>query len=201
MLRIALTGGIASGKTTIAKLFQTLDAPVIDTDAIAREIVAPGQPLLSELFRVFGADLRRADGSLDRATLRQRVFSEPELRRRLEAITHPAIDAVMQQQMAALPEGTPYVLLVIPLLLEAGWQDRVDRVLLVDCPETLQVQRLITRDGIDADTAWRMVRSQASRESRRQAADDVIANDGSLDLADLGERVRSLDRRYRSAGS
>ncbi len=201
MLRIALTGGIASGKTTIAKLFQTLDAPVIDTDAIAREIVAPGQPLLSELFRVFGADLRRADGSLDRATLRQRVFSEPELRRRLEAITHPAIDAVMQQQMAALPEGTPYVLLVIPLLLEAGWQDRVDRVLLVDCPETLQVQRLITRDGIDADTAWRMVRSQASRESRRQAADDVIANDGSLDLAELGERVRRLDRRYRSTGS
>lgn len=201
MLRIALTGGIASGKTTIAKIFQTLDAPVIDTDAIAREIVAPGQPLLSELFRVFGADLRCADGSLDRATLRQRVFSEPELRRRLEAITHPAIDAVMQQRMAALPEGTPYVLLVIPLLLEAGWQDRVDRVLLVDCPETLQVQRLITRDGIDADTAWRMVRSQASRESRRQAADDVIANDGSLDLAELGERVRRLDRRYRSTGS
>jgi dephospho-CoA kinase len=201
MLRVALTGGIASGKTTISRIFTTLQVPVIDTDAIARALVAPGQPLLEEVFRAFGTDLRQADGSLDRAALRQRVFSDPQLRRRLEAITHPAIDAAMQQRMDALPEGTPYVLLVIPLLLEAGWQDRVDRVLLVDCPETLQVQRLITRDGIDADTAWRMVRSQASRESRRQAADDVIANDGSLDLAELGERVRRLDRRYRSTGS
>jgi len=201
MLRIALTGGIASGKTTIAKIFETIGAPVIDTDAIAREIVAPGQPLLEEVFRVFGADLRRADGSLDRAALRERVFLDPDLRRRLEAITHPAIDAAMQQRMATLPEGAPYVLLVIPLLLEAGWQDRVDRVLLVDCPETLQVQRLIARDGIDADTAWRMVRSQASREARRQAADDVIGNDGSLDLTGLGKQVRRLDRRYRSAGA
>jgi len=201
MLRIALTGGIASGKTTIAKIFETMDATVIDTDAIAREIVAPGQPLLEEVFRVFGADVRRADGSLDRAALRQRVFSDPDLRRRLEAITHPAIDAAMQQRMATLPEGTPYVLLVIPLLLEAGWQDRVDRVLLVDCPESLQVQRLIARDGIDADTAWRMVRSQASREARRQVADDVIGNDGSLDLTGLEEQVRRLDRRYRSAGA
>jgi len=201
MLRIALTGGIASGKTTIAKIFETLRVPVIDTDAIAREIVAPGQPLLEEVFRVFGTDLRQADGSLDRAALRQRVFSDPDLRRRLEAITHPAIDAAMQQRMATLPEGTPYVLLVIPLLLEAGWQDRVDRVLLVDCPETLQVQRLIARDGIDADTAWRMVRSQSSREARRQAADDVIGNDGNLDLTGLEEQVRRLDGRYRNAGA
>jgi len=201
MLKIALTGGIASGKTTIAKIFETMGAPVIDTDAIAREIVAPGQPLLEEVFRVFGANLRQADGSLDRTALRQRVFSDPDLRRRLEAIMHPAIDAAMQQRMAALPEGAPYVLLVIPLLLEAGWQDRVNRVLLADCPETLQVQRLIARDGIDADTAWRMVRSQASRAARRQAADDVIANDGSVDLTGLEEQVRRLDRRYRSAGA
>jgi dephospho-CoA kinase len=196
MLRIGLTGGIGSGKTTISRMFEKLGVPVIDTDAIAREVVAPGQPLLAEIVRVFGSDLRLADGSLDRAALRQRVFANPALRRRLEAITHPAIDAAMQQRLAALPEQTPYVLLVIPLLLEAGWQDRVDRVLLVDCPETLQVERLVARDGIDADAAWRMVRSQASREARRQAADDVIENDGSLDEWALAERVRSLNRGY-----
>jgi dephospho-CoA kinase len=197
VLRVALTGGIASGKTTVSNLFAALGVPVIDTDVIAREVVAPNQPLLAEIFQVFGTDLRRADGSLDRAALRRHVFADPALRRRLEAITHPAIDAAMQQQLKALPEQTPYALLVIPLLLEAGWQDRIDRVLVVDCPETLQVQRLVARDGVDTDAAWRMVRSQASREARLQAADDVIENDGSLDPAGLAERVRWLDSHYR----
>jgi dephospho-CoA kinase len=197
VLKVALTGGIASGKTTVSNLFAALGVPVIDTDVIAREVVAPNQPLLAEIFQVFGTDLRRADGSLDRAALRRHVFADPALRRRLEAITHPAIDAAMQQQLKALPEQTPYALLVIPLLLEAGWQDRIDRVLVVDCPETLQVQRLVARDGVDTDAAWRMVRSQASREARLQAADDVIENDGSLDPAGLAERVRWLDSHYR----
>lgn len=201
MLRIGLTGGIASGKTTIAKMFETLGVPVIDTDAIAREIVAPGEPLLADLFRVFGSDLRRADASLDRAALRQRVFADPALLRQLEAMMHPAIAAAMESRLAALPEATPYVLLVIPLLLEAGWQDRVNRVLLIDCPEALQVQRLAQRDAIDADAARRMVRSQASREARLQAADDVIENDGSLDPAALADEVRRLDRQYRQAAA
>lgn len=197
MLRIGLTGGIASGKSTVSRIFETLGAPVLDTDMIAREIVAPGAPALATIFRVFGADLRRADGSLDRSALRRRVFADASQRRRLEAITHPAIDAVMQQQLAALPDATPYVLLVIPLLLEAGWRNRVDRVLLVDCPETLQIERLMARDGIDAEAAWRMLRNQATREARRQVADDLIENDEHLDRIGLENRVRRLDQLYR----
>lgn len=197
MLRIGLTGGIASGKSTVSRIFETLGAPVLDTDMIAREIVAPGAPALTTIFRVFGADLRRADGSLDRSALRRRVFADASQRRRLEAITHPAIDAVMQQQLAALPDATPYVLLVIPLLLEAGWRNRVDRVLLVDCPETLQIERLMARDGIDAEAAWRMLRNQATREARRQVADDLIENDEHLDRIGLENRVRRLDQLYR----
>lgn len=199
MLRIGLTGGIGSGKSTVSAIFEQLGAPVIDTDGIAREVVAPGEPALAEIRRSFGSGLLRPDGSLDRAALRSRVFRDPSRRRLLEAITHPAIDARMRQRLAELPEETPYVLLVIPLLLEAGWQDRVDRILLVDCPETLQVQRVIARDGIDPQQAWRMVRSQASRDARRQAADDVIENDGCLGPSELIARVRGLDRRYRDA--
>lgn len=197
MLRVGLTGGIASGKSTVSRIFETLGAPVLDTDMIAREIVAPGAPALATIFRVFGADLRRADGSLDRSALRRRVFADASQRRRLEAITHPAIDAVMQQQLAALPDATPYVLLVIPLLLEAGWRNRVDRVLLVDCPETLQIERLMARDGIDAEAAWRMLRNQATREARRQVADDLIENDEHLDRIALENQVRRLDHLYR----
>ncbi|MFO8153426.1 dephospho-CoA kinase [Thioalkalivibrio sp.] len=199
MLRIGLTGGIGSGKSTVSAIFQQLGAPVIDTDRIAREVVAPGEPALAEIGRSFGSGLLRPDGSLDRAALRRRVFRDPSRRRRLEAITHPAIDARMRQRLAELPEQTPYVLLVIPLLLEAGWQDRVDRILLVDCPEAVQVQRVVARDGIDPQEAWRMIRSQASRDARRQAADDVIENDGRLDQTELTAQVRGLDRRYREA--
>lgn len=199
MLRIGLTGGIGSGKSTVSAIFEQLGAPVIDTDGIAREVVAPGEPALAEICRSLGSGLLCPDGSLDRAALRSRVFQDTSRRRRLEAITHPAIDARMRQRLAELPEETPYVLLVIPLLLEAGWQDRVDRILLVDCPETLQVQRVVARDGIDPQEAWRMVRSQSSRDARRQAADDVIENDGSLGPRELIARVRGLDRRYRDA--
>lgn len=197
MLRVGLTGGIGSGKSTTADLFAALGVPVIDTDRIARELLAPGQPLLTEIYRIFGTELRRDDGSLDRAALRTRVFGDSTLRRRLEAITHPAIAVAMEQQVAALAADTPYVLIVIPLLLEAGWRDRVDRVLVVDCPETEQVQRVMARDGIDDAAAWRMVQSQASRDTRRQAADDRIDNSGPPDLRTLAEQVRRLDQQYR----
>jgi dephospho-CoA kinase len=201
MLRVGLTGGIGSGKSSVANIFAALGAPVIDTDQLSRDVLAPGQPLLGEIFRVFGADLRRPDGGLDRSMLRTRVFADPTLRARLEAITHPAIAGEMEARVVELPAHTLYVLLVIPLLVEAGWRSRVDRVLLVDCPEPVQVERIMARDGIDAQAAWTMVRSQASREARLRVADDVIDN-GVPDGPDvLADRVRELDRQYRGIAS
>ncbi|AGA34232.1 Dephospho-CoA kinase [Thioalkalivibrio nitratireducens DSM 14787] len=199
VLRVGLTGGIGSGKTRVAALFEALGTPVIDTDRLSRETLAPGQPLLERIFREFGSGLRRADGGLDRAALRQRIFADPTLRARLEAITHPAIGEAMEQRIAALPESAAYVVLVIPLLLEAGWQDRVDRILVVDCPEEVQVQRVMGRDRVDADAAWTMVRSQAARQARLRAADDRIDNSRPDRLAALERRVRELDRIYRAA--
>ena len=195
MLRIGLTGGIGSGKSEVARRFDALGVPVIDTDVLAREIVAPGQPLLDAILDIFGEDLRLKDGSLDRRTLRTRVFQQPELRKRLEAMTHPGIAQAVEERVAALPASTPYVVLVIPLLFEAGWQKKVDRVLVVDCPEAVQVERIVRRDGVAIELARTMVRSQASRDRRRRGADDVIDNSG--DTASLGERVRDLDRLYR----
>lgn len=197
MLRVGLTGGIGSGKSRVATIFAQRGAPVIDTDHLARAVLDPGQPLLAEIFRVFGEDLRRDDGSLDRAALRARVFRDPALRARLEAITHPAIGQAMEERIAGLPTDTAYVLLVIPLLVEVGWRDRVDRVLVIDCPEPVQVERVMARDGIDEETAWTMVRAQASRNRRLQAADDVIDNSAGSGTASLTDRVLALDRLYR----
>jgi len=198
MVRVGLTGGIGSGKSSVARLFAQLGVPVIDTDQLARAIVEPGQPLLAEIFRVFGEDLRREDGSLDRAVLRARVFRDPALRARLEAMTHPAIGQAMAERIAGLPPDTAYVLLVIPLLVEVGWRDRVDRVLVVDCPEPVQVERIMARDGIDEEAAWTMVRAQASRNRRLQAADDVIDNSAASGTTSLTDRVLALDRVYRT---
>ncbi|TVP79958.1 dephospho-CoA kinase [Thioalkalivibrio sp.] len=197
MLRVGLTGGIGSGKSRVATIFAQRGAPVIDTDHLARAVLDPGQPLLAEIFRVFGEDLRRDDGSLDRAALRARVFRDPALRARLEAITHPAIGQAMEERIAGLPTDTAYVLLVIPLLVEVGWRDRVDRVLVIDCPEPVQVERVMARDGIDEETAWTMVRAQASRNRRLQAADDVIDNSAGSGTASLTDRVLALDHLYR----
>lgn len=201
MLRVGLTGGIGSGKSTVARIFAQLGAPVIDTDELARAILDPGQPLLADIFRVFGEDLRREDGSLDRAALRARVFRDPALRARLEAITHPAIGLAMAERIAGLPVDTAYVLLVIPLLVEVGWGDRVDRILLIDCPEPVQVERIMARDGVDEEAAWTMVRAQASRNRRLQAADDVIENGEASDNASLTDKVLALDRRYRTVAA
>jgi dephospho-CoA kinase len=197
MLRIGLTGGIGSGKSEVARRFAALGIPVIDTDLLAREVLAPGQPLLQEILDTFGRDLRLKDGSLDRGALRTRVFEEPGLRKRLEAMTHPRIALAMEDRVAALATQTPYVVLVIPLLFEAGWQEQVDRVLVVDCPETMQVERIARRDGISVELAWSMVRSQASREQRKRGADDVIDNGPGGDAESLDLRVRDLDRCYR----
>ena len=191
-LRIALTGGIASGKTTVSQLFSALGVPVIDADRVARDVVAPGTALLAQLFESFGAQLRRPDGSLDRTALRRQVFEDVGKRRQLEALLHPAIRA-RTERLAELARG-PYQIHVIPLLVETHAESQYDRVLLVDCPAPLQVARLQARDGCDAEQARAMLGSQADRQARLGAADDVILNDA--DAADLAPKVAALHQKY-----
>jgi dephospho-CoA kinase len=193
-LRIGLTGGIASGKTTAARYFAARGIPVIDADELARLVVEPGQPALEAVVREFGRGVLDADGRLDRRGLRQTVFADPDRRRRLEQILHPAIRGEMARQAAAA--AGPYVILAIPLLVESGRATPVDRVLVVDCPAALQRERLLQRDAETPERAEAMLAAQAPREQRLAAADDVIVNDGTL--AQLEAAVDRLDRRYRA---
>ncbi|MCB1624308.1 MAG: dephospho-CoA kinase [Pseudomonadales bacterium] len=192
VLRIGLTGGIASGKSTVANLFAALGVPLIDTDVLAREVVAPGTAGLRAIVEHFDASVLNSDGSLDRAALRARVFADPQERRWLEALTHPAIRALMEMRAAAA--GGPYQIIAIPLLAETGRDDRVDRVLVVDCDPALQIARLQARDGSTLQEASRILAAQASREQRLAIADDVITNDGGI--ARLRDQVEVLHRRY-----
>lgn len=193
-LHVGLTGGIASGKSTVARLFAALGVPVIDTDDLAREAVAPGSEGLAAVVARFGAGVLAADGSLDRRALRQIVFeSESEkARRALEAITHPRIRALLEQRAQAT--GGVYQIWVIPLLVEGKGRIRVDRVLLVDCPEALQIERVMQRDGSSREQAEAILAAQASRAARLSAADDVIVNDG--DPARLEAQVAKLHQTY-----
>jgi dephospho-CoA kinase len=190
--RVALTGGIASGKSTVADLFAALGVPVIDTDVIAREVVEPGQPALAQVAEVFGRDVLDADGRLDRKRMRERIFADADARRRLEAILHPAIRAEMERQSQAA--GGPYQVLVIPLLAEGGRRGHVDRVLLVDVPEELQIQRVMWRDGVSHDQAQASLNAQATRAQRLAMADDVLRNTGRVD--DLREQVAKLHQQF-----
>ena len=191
-LRIGLTGGIATGKSTVAQMFAALSVPVIDADQVARDVVAPGTPLLAQVLETFGTRVRRADGSLDRAALRHLVFEDADQRRRLEALLHPAVWARIGE--LAQSAGGRYQIHVIPLLIETGAESQYDRVLLVDCPQALQIARLRARDGCTADEARAMLASQAVREARIAAADDVIQNDASA--ADLVPKVAALHQKY-----
>jgi dephospho-CoA kinase len=193
-LRVALTGGIASGKSTVSNLFAQLGVPVIDSDVIAREVVAPGSALLEQIFQHFGEDLRQPDGTLDRGALRRLVFADPERRRALERLVQPAIRARSEQLTREIT--APYLIHVIPLLVETHSASRFDRVLVVDCTEELQLQRLRARDGCDEAQARAMLASQASRAQRLEAADDVILNDG--EPASLAYAVARLDAQYRA---
>jgi dephospho-CoA kinase len=193
MLRIGLTGGVASGKTTVANLFADAGAVVLDTDVIAREVVEPGEPALAALVEALGDDILGSDGGLDRALLRRRLFGDEALRRRVESILHPAILAELGRRSA--DARGPYQLLVIPLLVESDLAGIVDRVLVVDCPVERQIERLVQRDGETREGAGAMLAAQVSRKTRLAAADDVIVNDGTL--ADLAARVADLDRKYR----
>jgi dephospho-CoA kinase len=191
-LRVALTGGIASGKSTVAVHFAALGVPVIDTDVIARQVVEPGQPALAEVVAAFGPGVLGPDGRLDRRRLREVIFSDVAARRRLEAILHPAIRAEMERQSRAA--GGPYQVLVIPLLTEGGRRDHVDRVLVVDSPESLQIERLVCRDSVSREQAVASLGAQATREARLAIADDVIENTGRAE--DLRGRVAALHERY-----
>jgi dephospho-CoA kinase len=191
-LRIGLTGGIASGKTTVAAIFAELGVPVIDTDTIAREVVAPGRPALAEIVETFGTGVLAIDGQLDRGALRRLIFTDTARRRQLEAILHPRIRAETLARADAC--RGPYHVIVVPLLLETGFASLVDRVLVVDCPEPIQRARLAERDHESAEQIERMIGSQIARDARLQAADDVIDNAGSL--TDTRRQVEALHRRY-----
>ncbi len=190
--RVGLTGGIASGKSTVASMFAALGVPVIDTDLIARDVVAPGTPGLRAVVAAFGPEVLLPDGGLDRRRLRSLVFDDPGRRQELESILHPRILERMEALCATT--GGPYQLLVIPLLLESGLESRVDRVLVVDCSESVQRERLMVRDGESTAAAGRILSAQLDRQARLAGADDVVTNTGTRD--DLERRVRELHTEY-----
>jgi dephospho-CoA kinase len=191
-LRIGLTGGIASGKSTVAQRFMELGVPVIDADAAARAVVEPGKPGLAAVSERFGPGVLAENGELDRRALRDLIFKDPGSRRELEAILHPLIRADMDQS-AELAVG-PYVVMAIPLLVEGGSRERVDRILVVDVDEAVQLQRVMARDGCTEEQARAILASQASRSARLAAADDVLLNTGTV--TDLRQAVDHLHERY-----
>jgi dephospho-CoA kinase len=192
-LRIGLTGGIASGKSTVTQRFGELGVPVIDADVASRSVVEPGKPGLTQVVQRFGREVLDATGHLDRPALRALIFNDPSSRRALDAILHPLIRAEMERE-AAHVQG-PYVVMAIPLLVEGGnAHKRVDRVLVVDVDEALQIQRLQLRDGTSPEQARAILASQASRAARLGEADDVLLNTGSV--AELRQAVDRLHEQY-----
>jgi dephospho-CoA kinase len=191
-LRIALTGGIASGKSTVADLFSEYGIPIIDTDAIARELVQPGKPALDEIRSAFGDDVFDAEGRLDRKSMRKIVFSDPARRRELEAILHPRIrDGVVAQSEAT---NGPYQIIAVPLLVGSPIQQFMDRVLVVDCDEETQLSRLLARDAENEEQARRILAAQASREERLEIADHIISNDDGI--GSTRSQVDALHSKY-----
>jgi dephospho-CoA kinase len=192
-LRIGLTGGIASGKSTVSQRFLELGVPVIDADLAARAVVEPGTPGLALVANRFGPSVLDANGNLDRAALRNLIFKDPAARKSLDAILHPLIRAAMEKQAENVPG--PYLVMVIPLLVESGnARDRVDRVLVVDVDEAVQLQRVQARDGSSPEQAGAILAAQSSRSGRLAAADDVLPN--SMTVADLRQAVDNLHQKY-----
>jgi dephospho-CoA kinase len=190
--RVGLTGGIASGKSTVAAAFAALGVPVIDADVIARDVVARGSALLDAVVQRFGAALRRADGSLDRAALRRIVFADSTARHDLEVLLHPAIRALTARRAAAA-DG-PYQIHMMPLLVETQAMSRYNRIAVVDCAESQQLARLMTRDGLSTAEAEAMLASQVPRSARLAVADDIIDNSG--ESAHLHQQVAKLHDKY-----
>lgn len=192
-LIVGLTGGIGSGKSAAADIFAELGAAVVDADAIAHELTAPGGAAIESIRAAFGDEMIGANGALDRAAMRKRVFADAEAKVRLEAILHPMIRAEVDRRIGEA--RAPYVVLVVPLLVESGsYRQRVQRVAVVDCPEETQVARVMARSGLSTQEARAIMAAQVSRAERLAAADDVIDNGG--DLAGLRAQVEALHRRY-----
>ncbi|MBZ8141326.1 dephospho-CoA kinase [Rubrivivax gelatinosus] len=188
--RFGLTGGIGSGKSTVAAMLAALGAAVVDTDAIARELTAPGGAALPALAAAFGPDIVGADGALDRDRMRALAFADPGAKRRLEAVLHPMIGAEALRRAEAA--GARPVVFDVPLLAEsAHWRARCDRILVVDCPEQTQVERVTRRSGWSEEAVRRVIAQQAPRAQRRRIADAVVFNDGKP-LGDLEHEVRAL---------
>jgi dephospho-CoA kinase len=194
-LVVGVTGGIGSGKTTAVNLFEKLGASVVDTDAIAHALTQPGGAAIPAISEHFGTAYVQPDGGLDRGAMRARVFSDPAARHELEGILHPMIRERSKAQVEAA--SGPYVLLVVPLLVEGGsYRSTVDRVLVIDCDEAQQVERVRRRSGLSEGQVRAIMATQATRAQRLQAADDVIHNDAGE--SELAERVRALHARYLS---
>lgn len=190
---VGLTGGIGSGKSAAATLFEQLGAAVVDTDAIAHELTAPGGAAIAPIRAAFGDEVIDARGALDRAAMRRKVFADAQAKARLEAIIHPMIRAEADRRCAAA--AAPYVVLVVPLLVESGgYRSRVQRIAVVDCPEEVQVVRVMSRSGLSAEEARAIMAAQVGRDQRLAAADDIIDNGG--DLSALRPQVEALHRRY-----
>lgn len=191
---IGLTGGIGSGKSYAAELFNARGAAIVDTDVIARNLTAPGGAAMAAIRATFGEGVIDVQGALDRAAMRELAFADAAQRKRLEAILHPLIRAESAAQVAAA--DAPYTLLAVPLLVESGtYRDRVDRVLVVDCSEQTQVDRVVARSGLTPQAVRAIMAAQATRAERLAVADDVIDNDGDVDA--LRRQVAALDAAYR----
>jgi len=192
---VGLTGGIGSGKSAVADLFAERGVAIIDTDAIAHALTAPGGAAMPAIRAEFGDAAASADGALDRVAMRAMVFAEPAARKRLEAILHPLIRAESERRLVAETVGSPYAILIVPLLVEAGdYRSRVDRIAVVDCAEATQMARVIRRNGLAANEIERILAAQATRAERLAAADDVIENNG--ELAALPPQVMRLHLQY-----
>ena len=193
---LGLTGGIGSGKTAASDYFAKLGIVVVDADIVARDVVEPGQPAWQAIREHFGPEVLQADGSLNRAWLRQKVFAEPAERQWLEQQTHPRIrDSIIRQLQQA---QSPYAILSSPLLFESGQAQLTDRSLLIDVPEEVQLQRASARDGNDAEQIRRIMAAQLSRQERRARADDLVDNSGSLEQ--LYAQLQELHEGYMALG-
>jgi len=192
---IGLTGGIGSGKSTVAAMLQQLGAGIVDADILVHELIAPSGAAVEALRQEFGSEAIAADGGLDRVWMRARAFGDADVRHRLEAILHPQVRAAAEQRAMALSTLVPYIVFVIPLLVESGdWRSRVQRILVVDCVEGAQISRVAARPGMDEATARAILNAQATRESRLAIADDVLYNEAPR--ADIESRVALLHRHY-----